>query len=895
MLEIYGLRVKFDGFDRPLRVWWKLKSDRENVMQTSYRITIDDVFDSGVVASADSVAVRISPSPEPEKEYTLNLCVCDNKGESATASVQFVTPLKTFSAVLITVSANPAPPCFKVYKNFVLKKRPSAATLYATAHGLYFAEVNGVRAGCDRLAPFWTSYNKMLQYQSYPVGLKEGENTLALTVGKGWYNGTVGFHHGTNTYGTVCAVAAELHITFEDGSCTVISTGPDWSGSESCIRDSEFFDGEVCDYTAPRAAYAVETVEESGNIVPQMSPPVRVIGELEPVAEHISPSGQRILDFGKNIVGVVQIDAKDFAGTVKLRHAEVLDMDGELYTANLRGAKSEDTFVFDGNQGIVSPQFTFHGFRYVGVEGGDGLPLGAFRALILMSDLEETGNIVTSDRRVNKLIDNIKRSQRGNFVDVPTDCPQRDERCGWTGDANVFAVSACYNYDCSLFFEKWLKDLANDQGDDGSVPMVVPDILNSRSTSAVWADVAVMLPLKLYRIYGDKTVLESQYDSMKRYVDLKLSRIGGSGLIDSGYEFGDWLALDRDELMPVSGPGSTDSYFVSNAYFTVVLGDMAEAAFATGRAEEGKYYVSRREDLISAMRREYFTATGRMACETQTACALAIALGIVPPQFKERVSSALCRNVKNHGNRLTTGFAGTPFLLFALSEGGNHALAAKLLLSRSYPGWLYAVDKGATTVWERWNGILPDGSFSDPSMNSFNHYSNGSVIEFIYRGIAGINCESAGFKKIVLSPRPAKGLTSVKAKYESVYGTIECGYVYSDGRVKIDVAVPCNTTAHIVLPDGREFEVGSGIYAYECVSVDLTAEPVTADMLIGDALNDEFIGPVLRAVGGDLFKSPQVFALKRMTFSRAGESLGEGGAQTIQKIIAKVNDIINAQ
>lgn len=234
-----------------------------------------------------------------------------------------------------------------------------------------------------------------------------------------------------------------------------------------------------------------------------------------------------------------------------------------------------------------------------------------------------------------------------------------------------------------------------------------------------------------------KTVLESQYDSMKRYVDLKLNRIGKDGLIDSGYEFDDWLALDRDELMPVSGPGSTDSYFVSNAYFTVVLGDMVEAAFAIGRAEEGKYYASRREDLISVMRREYFTATGRMACETQTDCALAIALGIVPLQFKEMVSSALCRNVKNHGNRLTTGFAGTPYLLFALSGGGNHALAAKLLLSRSYPGWLYAVDRGATTVWERWNGILPDGSFSDPSMNSFNHYSNGSVIEFIYRGIAG--------------------------------------------------------------------------------------------------------------------------------------------------------------
>ena len=785
------------------------------------------------------------------------------------------------------------PNSFTAAKRFTLGKRPVRAVLRATALGLYEASLNGSKVGEDYLAPFWTAYTHTLHVQTYDVtALLKEENELSLKVGKGWYRGTVGFHGKNSWYGTESAVACELLLSYEDGSTDILSTSPDWELSDNEIMDSELFDGEAQDFTRERTAYAVKTLSYSGELVPQPNEGIGEVYRLSPKQILRTPKGETVLDFGENISGFVSLTVSGARGQkIVLRHAEVLDKEGNFYTENLRRAKATDSYILAGGRQVLSPHFTFHGFRYAAVEGVDPENC-TFEAVALSSRLRETGHIQTSDPALNTLIANIKRSQRDNFLDVPTDCPQRDERCGWTADANVFAETAAYNYDCKRFFRKWLRDLVSEQLPDGSVPYIVPNVGGGTGTAALWADAVTMIPFTMYKMYGELSFLEDAYPAMRRYASKVLSGMD-NGLIRSGFQYGDWLALDRDELMPATGPGSTDSYFVANVFFQHSLCILRDAAELLGRKAEAVEYRALQEQHLASLRREYFTPTGRMVSETQTALTLALYFHIAPEEHRPALAARLAANLERHGNHLTTGFAGTPYLLFALSENGCHDRAVSLLLSRSYPGWLYAVDRGATTIWERWNGIRQDGSFSDPSMNSFNHYAYGSVGAFLYRGIAGIAPLEPGFSKISLTPRLSKGLPVFEASFESPHGLIRCGYRAEGEEARIDITVPQGVTAELTLPNGEHHTLEGGAYTFIVPCGDLSPERLTLDTKVGDILSDPALLAAVNKVSDNLFASPRMAAVRDMTVREMARLAGDPMGERMKAMLAAANALFN--
>lgn len=787
------------------------------------------------------------------------------------------------------------PNSFTATKTFTLEKQPVRAVLRATALGVYEAALNGSKVGEDYLAPFWTAYGHTLHVQEYDVtALLKGENELSLRVGKGWYRGTVGFHCKNSWYGTESAVACELVLVYEDGSTCAVLTAPDWTIMDNEIVDSELFDGETQDFTRERAEYPVKTVSYGGTLVPQPNEPIGEAYRLSPRKILATPKGETVLDFGENISGFVMLTIEGVRGqSVTLRHAEVLDREGNFYTENLRRAKATDCYILAGGRQTLRPHFTFHGFRYAAVEGADPAAC-TFEAVALSSRLKETGHIESSDRAINQLFENIRRSQRDNFLDVPTDCPQRDERCGWTADANVFAETAAYNYDVRLFFRKWLRDLCSEQLPDGSVPYIVPNVGGGEGTAALWADAVTMIPFTMYTMYGDRSFLEECYPAMCRYAGKVLSEMDG-GLIRSGFQYGDWLALDRDELMPVTGPGSTDSYFVANVFFQHSLCILRDTAALLGMGEDAACYRGEQEEHLSALRREYFTATGRMVSETQTALTLALYFHIVHEELRPALAARLVENLERHGNHLTTGFAGTPYLLFALSENGHHDRAVSLLLGHGYPGWLYAVDRGATTVWERWNAIKPDGTFSDPSMNSFNHYAYGSVGAFLYRGIAGIAPLEPGFSRISLRPRLSKGLPHFAASFESPHGLIRCGYTAKGEEATIEVTVPEGVTAELVLPNGEKHELDGGDYTFRVPCGDLAPEYLTLDTKVGDILSAPDLLAAVNRVSGGLFASPRISAVRDMTIREMARLSGDQTGERMKKVLAAANALLNAQ
>lgn len=806
----------------------------------------------------------------------------------------FSDPEKAFSAPFIAPDGA-VPNSFTAAKRFTLEKWPVRATLRATALGLYEASLNGKKVGEDYLAPFWTAYEHVLHVQTYDVAaLLQEENELSLKVGKGWYRGTVGFHGKNAWYGKESAVACELTLTFDDGSTRTISTTSDWELSDNEILDSELFDGEAQDFTRERAVYPAKIVPYGGTLVAQPNESVGEIYRLAPKAVFKTPKGETVLDFGENISGFVRVTLNGVRGQkVVLRHAEVLDREGIFYTANLRRAKATDSYTLAGGEQVLSPHFTFHGFRYAAVEGADPAAC-TFEAVSLSSRLKETGRIESSDRAINQLFENIRRSQRDNFLDVPTDCPQRDERCGWTADANVFAETAAYNYDVRRFFRKWLRDLCLEQRADGSIPYVVPNVGGGAGTAALWADAVTMVPFTMYTMYGDLAFLEECYPAMRKYAEKVLSQMQG-GLIVQGFQYGDWLALDRDELMPATGPGSTDSYFVANVFFQHSLCILRDTAALLGREAEAGEYRALQERHLSALRREYFTATGRMVSETQTALTLALYFRIAPEGSRSALAARLVQNLERHGNHLTTGFAGTPYLLFALSENGYHDRAAALLLDHGYPGWLYAVDRGATTVWERWNGIKPDGTFSDPSMNSFNHYAYGSVGAFLYRGIAGIAPLEPGFARIALTPRLSKGLPHFAASFESPHGLIRCGYTAKGEEATIEVTVPEGVTAELTLPNGEKRELAGGDCTFSVPCGDLAPERLTLDTKVGDILSAPDLLAAVNRVSGNLFASPRMAAVRDMTVREMARLSGDPAGEKMQKMLSAANALLNSE
>ena len=723
---------------------------------------------------------------------------------------------------------------------FVLEKKFSVqdatrATLRITALGLYFAEINGVRVGDCCLTPGWTSYRKTLQVQEYAVEglLHSGENTITLTVNTGWYCGQIGWERRTETYGVQSAVCADLILPDR-----MISTDETWEARESYIRESGIYDGETQDFTADCKPLTIcEVVFDKSVLVPQISEPVRNIERLA-VKEIIhTPKGELVYDFGQNMAGVVEIRTpEEFNGTLTLQFAEIL-VNGKFYTDNLRGAKATDTFTVKGAQTLV-PEFTYHGFRYLKITGAK-LPKENITAIVRHTDMKRSGSIQTDNARFNRLMENVVWGQKSNFVDIPTDCPQRDERLGWTGDINAFCTTAAYNYDIRAFMRKWLTDLRNDQSRDGRISHVVPHCLGeeSRATDAIWADAITMVPYKLYEMYGDIGFLSENFGAMKKFIAAREQTMQ-NGLIVRGHEYGDWLAMDGEQLFAKNPVGRTDVYFLTNALHAHSLEIVADTATILGDSAAEKRYRSIYDAHLKRMRKEYFTANGRLCFDTVTAQAVALYYGIAEEKHRAKLAETLNRNVIARHYCVVTGFIGTPCLLFALSDNGYFETARRLLFYNGCPGWLYEVDMGATTVWERWNSLLSDGTPNPEGMNSYNHYAYGSVMEFVYRRIAGIEPKAAGFASVRIMPRPCKGLTHMRAEYDGVRGKIISEYIQSAGKIIYRISIPEGTDCEVALRGEPPIFLKGGNYSFERYCEDLSYEPFTPDCAVSEVFEN---------------------------------------------------------
>lgn len=842
------------------RISWKIKSSLKNTLQTAYDIRVGTdraglasgkgIVWSGSVKSDQSVLVPYGGSALQSKtRYFWQVKVKDNHGNTSDwSSVQFFqTGLKAedWTAKWISVSTKDTSarsPLFR--KTFSVKKKIRSALAYVTAKGLYEANINGQRVSDAYFAPGWTSYRKHIQYQVYDVtaALKEGTNAIGVTLGNGWYKGRIGFGNQHNFYGDTRALLMQVEVEYTDGTKASINTDDSWKTSYGPIMASDIYDGETYDarmeksgwntagYTEDASWSAVRILEKgTEQLVGMSGPMVKKHEQFRALKVFKTPAGETVVDFGQNLVGWVMLKVKGPAGTkITLSHAEVLTKEGNFYTVNLRSAKAQDIYILkDGAEQVFEPHFTFQGFRYVKVEGYPGeLTTDNMTAVALYSDMEATGKFSTSNALLNQLQHNIQWGQKGNFVDVPTDCPQRDERLGWTGDAQAFANTAAYNMDVAGFFTKWLKDVSLDQQPNGLIPHVIPNVLGPNDgASAGWADVSTIIPWDMYVAYGDKRLLEVQYESMQKWVGFMTANAKNS-LWNTGFHFGDWLFYRPDDDND-GRAAVTDKYLIAQTFYAHSTQLMINAAQALGKTEDVVKYRKLLEDIKTAFMKEYMTENGRLVSSTQTAYVLALNFDMLPEALRASAAERLVRNIRDYGNHLTTGFLGTPYLCHVLTRFGHNNVAYDLLMQESYPSWLYPVKMGATTIWERWDGIKPNGSFQTPDMNSYNHYAYGAIGDWMYRNMAGISSDPAapGYKKIMIAPKPGAKIANTSAELNTPYGIVGSSWTLDNGLMKLDVVVPANATATVILPapaikDGKETsnktEIGSGTYHFEC-------------------------------------------------------------------------------
>lgn len=825
------------GIDASLiRFSWKINSSVFQTEQKSYEIRVatseNDLlkgnklfWQSGKIASSQSVNVIYQgPRVKSKTRYFWQVRITDNhKNTAAWSAVQFFeTAMQSTSdwqanwielAQATDGKVGPAP---IFAKQFDVNKNIKSARLYITSHGLYEAFINGKRVGNELFTPGWTSYHKRLQYQTYDVSglLKSGANLTAVTLGDGWYRGNLEFNNKRNLYGKEVALLYQLEVNFVDGTTATINSDGTWKSSLSGpIKKSDIYNGETYDARLAQqnlnlnsADWKTVKVANYGkeNLVSPVGPPVTAHEEFLPLEIIKTPKGETVIDFGQNLVGWVQLTIGGNRGdTITLNHAEVLDKAGNFYIDNLRGAKQENKYVLTGSKSeVFNPHFTFQGFRYVKISGFKGtITKNNLKAIAIYSDMKPTGEFTSSNKLINQLQHNIQWGQRGNFLDVPTDCPQRDERLGWTGDAQVFFSTAAYNMDVTGFFSKWLADLKVDQHQNGNIPVVIPDCRSvNNAGSAGWADVSTIIPWNYYLAYGDKDLLARQYTSMKAWVGYVTS-IAKDNLWNSGPHYGDWLFYsvndDRDGKSAI-----TEKFLIAQIYYAASTQNVINAAKVLGNDADVEKYQALLKDIKAAFMKEYVTPSGKLTSNSQTAYVLALNFDMLPENMRDQAAKRLVENINSYKNHLTTGFLGTPYLCHVLSRFGYTDVAYKLLLQESYPSWLYPVKQGATTIWERWDGIKPDGSFQAISMNSFNHYAYGAIGDWMYKSIAGINydAQEAGYKKIVISPKPGGNFTQADAKLESLYGTIQSAWKIVGNQMTMDVTIPVNTTASIVIP-----------------------------------------------------------------------------------------------
>jgi alpha-L-rhamnosidase len=820
------------------RLSWRIEANggETDVIQDAWQVEVggDDgaTWDTGRVGSRSQSVHYAGPTIGSRTSRWWRVRVWTSAGESSWSDrASFETGLLDagdWSAQMITADA--PSDVVRFATTFDVPGDVAAVRLYVTAHGAFVASVNGTGVGDEVLAPGWTSYNKRLAVRTHDVTrlVTAGRNEIAALVAPAWFSGRFGLGDRAQNYGTHLGLLAQLEVRTADGETMVVATGPSWTASSTAFAQASIYDGERFDARLARggdevAVGVVEGFDLATLVVPAV-PPVRRTQVLAPLSRTVLDDGVLQIDFGQNLVGWMGLAVRGAAAgsEIVMRHAEVLGPDGRLYTEPLRSAKATDTYITSGDAvETYAPTFTFHGFRYAEITGAEPEAIDV-EAVVVHSDLERTGTFACSDPLLERLHANVVWGQRGNFVSVPTDCPQRDERLGWTGDAQVFSPTASFLFDCETFWENWLADLAADQRDDGMVPPVIPDMrLPIGNGAAGWGDAAVVVPWTTYEAYGDETVLRQALPSMTAWADYVESRLDDGRKWSRDFQFGDWLDPDA----PASEPWKAKARFdvVASAYAAYATDLVARTARVLCEAVLAARYGERFDELREAWWRNYAEA----ASKTQTGCALAIEFGLAPDDAsRQHLGDALAQLVRDADDHLATGFLGTPLLLPALTRTGHLDVAYDLLHQDTCPSWLYPVKAGATTIWERWDALRPDGSVPiealgggpGAGMVSFNHYAYGCVADWLHRTVAGLapDPDEPGFRHVIVAPKPGGRLTSASASLRSRYGPTSVAWRIDGGRFSLEVVVPPNAHATVTLPDGSVSEMGSGPRTFDC-------------------------------------------------------------------------------
>ncbi|KAG4438047.1 hypothetical protein IFR05_006461 [Cadophora sp. M221] len=836
------------------RISWKALGDEKNWIQSSYELKISTISAEAkaekpqtfTVESSDSVLVPWPCAPLKSRESAIVQVRVTGPGGSE--PTDWSTPSTVEAGLFerqdwksqviaaprtLSTSKSLRPALFR--KDFNLSKKVQSARLYITSYGVYEAFINGTKVGDHVLAPGWTAYKCHLNYQTFDVTslIKEGDNVIGAEVGEGWFSGRLGFNGGWRCiYGDKLAVLAQLEITFDDGEVELLGTDKTWKTSVGGILSAELYDGETYDASQEVTGWSSPSfkdgswsaVEELDFPSPKLQapegPPVRKIETVKPQSIFKSLSGKTVVDFGQNLVGWLRVNVSGPAGhTIVFTHTEVLEH-GEIATRPLRDCKARDSLTLAGKPITWEPKFTFHGFRYVQIDNwptGDPA-LGDLEAIVIHTDMQRTGWFECSEPMVNQLHKNISWGMKGNFVSIPTDCPQRDERLGWTGDIQIFSPTANFLYDTFGMLSGWLKDLAVEQINDlnGVVAVVVPDILPKQFNmpQAAWSDAAVITPWDLYNAFGDQQILKDQLESMKEWLGKGVAR-QPNGLWDpDGNQLGDWL--DPDAPPDDAGKAKTDPHLVANAYLVHVTDLLSKICTILGLGDGAAHYKSEAARLKKLFQAEYMTPNGRLAPDTMTSVSLAIAFDLfASPDQIPAAASRLDKIVRYSNFKISTGFVGTPLVLPSLTATSQAQLAYRMLLEKKCPSWLYPITMGATTMWERWDSMLPDGSINPGSMTSFNHYALGSVGAWLHDTVGGISAAEPGWKVIRFAPIPGGTVTWAKIRHLSPYGEVKCEWELKDGKFDVKIVVPLNCTGEVKLPGEEKVQnVGSGVYQF---------------------------------------------------------------------------------
>ena len=877
------------------RLSWQLESDQQGAKQTAYQIQAKGEnfkWDSGKVESDQSIHIPyIGPGLLSRQPITWKVRVWDENGKPTrfSATAQWEMGLlhradwiaQWIGAPFVGGPRTPTPAPF-LRKLFTVGGNVVRARLYITALGVYEASINGRQVGDLELAPGWTDFRKRVRYQVYDVTdlLQSGENVMGVILGDGWYCGNLEWR-GRQLYGDRPKLLAQLEIALADeehanASRMFIVSDRSWQTTFGPILESDLLMGESYDarlelsnWSLPSPARGrgaggegcwlpveVFPAPQGMALTAQNGPAIRKQGEITPVADPNEikgwPQSQWVFDLGQNMVGRVRLKVKGPAGaTLRLRFAEVLNPNGTIYTPNLRTARATDYYTLKGNPDgeIYESRFTFHGFRYVEVSGFAGKPLrDMITGIVLHSDNPLTGSFECSDPLINQLQHNILWGWKGNSLDIPTDCPQRDERLGWTGDAQVFCRSAAFNTNAAGFFTKWLQDLEDAQGPQGQIPPVAPDTdaVKTNDGGPAWADAGIIVPWTMYLTYGDKRLLEERYGMMTRFMDYLEKTSPGyirvNQIVDEwkGVDewlwggFGDWLALDGSGKVD----GGTPKDLIGTAFFAYSARLLSQIAGALGKTADAQKYEQLFQTVRAAFQKRFITPDGLMSSGTQTSYVLALYFDLLPVEIRQRAAIALVRDIQKREKHLSTGFVGTSYLPFALTQLDRTDIAYDLLFQKTWPSWLYAVTQGATTIWERWDGWTHDdgtgrrSGFQDPGMNSFNHYAYGAIGDWLYRVVAGINADWAqpAYKHTIFRPQPPADnrLTFAKASLHSPYGLVSSEWHIIEKEFTLEVIVPPNTTATVYLPGESEgHQVSSGKHQFRCPFAWSPNHPVT--------------------------------------------------------------------